>query len=95
MIGNAAEHVGQLGLWIDGVELCRFDQGIRVGCRMAAALRAHDEIIFFAHTPSPTRPEAHYVAPLQHADFLRAEPLPISVRVKHNLTQRARLAAVS
>ena len=50
VIGNAAEHVCQPGLRIDTVELGGFDQGIGDGCRLTAAFRAHEEIIFSAES---------------------------------------------
>jgi hypothetical protein len=39
VIGNAAQHVCQPSLRIDGVELGGFDQGIGDGCRLTAASR--------------------------------------------------------
>jgi hypothetical protein len=40
VVGDAAEHVGELGMRINAVEFCRFNRGAGDCCRLSAALRA-------------------------------------------------------
>jgi hypothetical protein len=40
MIGNAAQYVGKLGLWIDAVEFCRSNQGVDCGGALTAPIGA-------------------------------------------------------
>ena len=40
MLGDALEHIGQPGLWVDLIELGRPDQSVEGGSALAAAVRA-------------------------------------------------------
>jgi hypothetical protein len=44
VVGDAAEHLGEPGLRVDAVELCRLDQGVGDGRRFAAALGADEDV---------------------------------------------------
>jgi hypothetical protein len=48
VIGDATEDVGEPGLWVDGVQLRCFDQGIGGRGRLAAALGADEKVVLAA-----------------------------------------------
>jgi hypothetical protein len=43
MVGNAGEHVGEPGAWINVIQLGRHDQRIHGGCPFPAAIAARKE----------------------------------------------------
>ena len=45
VVGDARQHVAQVRLWIQAVQLCRFDEAVK-GCRpVGAPLRAGEEVV--------------------------------------------------
>lgn len=45
VVWDAGEGIGEPGVWIDGVEFCRFDQGVGDGGGLAACFGADEEVI--------------------------------------------------
>ena len=54
MVGDARQHVAQVRLWIQAVQLCRFDEAVK-GCRpVGAPLRAGEEVVLAPIRYTPT-----------------------------------------
>ena len=48
MIGDTLEHVAQIGLGIEAVQLCGFDQTVDCRCALAAGIRSGEQPILAA-----------------------------------------------
>ena len=53
MVRNAGEHVGEIVLWIETVELGAFDQRVDRGGAAAAGIRASKQVILAANSNRP------------------------------------------
>jgi hypothetical protein len=46
MVGDAGEHVAQIGLWIESAHLRGFDEGVHRSRANAAGIRAGKKVVF-------------------------------------------------
>ena len=53
MLGDAFEHVAQVGLWVQAVELGRADQAVHGGCAFTAGIRASVQPVLASEGHSP------------------------------------------
>jgi hypothetical protein len=52
-VGDAGEHVAQIGLWVEPAHLGGLDQGIHRGRANAAGIRAGKKVVFPGHRNQP------------------------------------------
>ncbi len=63
MLGDALEHVSEIGFWIDAVELGRADQGVDPRGPLPARVGTGKKMVLAAEGDCPQSPFGGYIVP--------------------------------
>lgn len=88
MLGNAAEHIAQVGLGIQALEFGRLHQAVDLGRALAASVRVHEQLVAPSQGHPTQRPLGSVVVRLDTAVIsIARQGLPASEAIADGLCQ--------